>query len=87
MVLPLLGYCDGFMVPDDSLSSWLMESWTFFLFFGSVLLLSDGRRRAATGRGSGAGASGKIVHDCVKLCNHEGIFLNFVLNFRGNRLY
>ena len=42
MVLPLLGYCDGFMVPDDSLSSWLMESWTFFLFFGSVLLLSDG---------------------------------------------
>ena len=38
MVLPLLGYCDGFMVPDDSLSSWLMESWTFFLFFGSVML-------------------------------------------------
>ena len=78
------------MVHDGSLSSRLMESWTFFLFFGSVLLLSDGRRLAGTGRGSGAGASGKIVHDCVKLCNHEENFLEFVSyceNFRGNRLY
>ena len=79
MVLPLLGYCDGFMVPDDSLSSWLMESWTFFLFFGSVLLLSDGKRLAGIGRGSGTGASGKIVHDLVNCATAKKIYLEFLL--------
>ena len=47
------------------------------MFFGSVLLLSDGKRLAGIGRGSGTGASGKIVHDCVKLCNHDENFLEF----------